>query len=256
VRVVCIVLAWGRLMRCVVGVAAAAVGAALWFNTGPARAMSPSDEAARFLLFAGTDFWRHGSFTHGGVVWSPQGLNREGFALKAMLGGGLYRFRSGALGGTAVVGQQLTASILPGWRFVRDKLIVSTFAGLDIQRHDLFPDDVSAGLRGGHTGLRAAIEAWYEPSADMMVSGDVSLSTIGLSYSARGALGWRLKNWFYVGPEVQAFSADGNYQQVRAGLHLTGLKARGFEWSAGFGWTTDSEDRDGAYGKLGLVTRR
>jgi hypothetical protein len=59
-----------------------------------------------------------------------------------------------------------------------------------------------------------------------------------------------------VGPEVQAFGADDNYQQFRAGLHVTGFRTGTFEWSAGAGWATDTDDRSGAYGKLSLWTRR
>jgi hypothetical protein len=39
-------------------------------------------------------------------------------------------------------------------------------------------------------------------------------------------------------------------------VHLTGLKTDRFEWSAGFGWATDSDNRNSAYGKLGLIARR
>jgi hypothetical protein len=31
------------------------------------------------LLFAGTDLWRDGAFLHGGVLWSPGGLDSDGF---------------------------------------------------------------------------------------------------------------------------------------------------------------------------------
>ena len=61
---------------------------------------------------------------------------------------------------------------------------------------------------------------------------------------------------FYVGPEVQAFAAGDNYQQFRAGLHVTGFRTAEFEWSAGLGWAIDSDDRNSFYGKLGILTRR
>jgi hypothetical protein len=28
-----------------------------------------------------------------------------------------------------------------------------------------------------------------------------------------------------------------------------------FEWSAGLGWASDSDERDGLYGKLGVISR-
>jgi hypothetical protein len=82
------------------------------------------------------------------------------------------------------------------------------------------------------------------------------VSTIGPSYNARLAAGLRVFDACYVGPEVQGFAVGDNYQQVRAGLHLTGIRTGDFEWSTGAGWTMDSDRRSGAYGKLGVFTRR
>jgi hypothetical protein len=248
-------------MRCVSGVAAAVIAAAFSVVQCPASAgdLPKASEGfrfePRFLLFAGVDLWRHGGFAHGGLVAAPNGLDREGFVFKLMFGGGTYRYISGALGNIDVVGNQLTAAAMPGWRFIRNNFIVTVFAGLDYQDHRLTPDDPSAGLRGSAFGLRAAFELWYEPTPHTMLAADGSVSTVGPSYSARIAAGWRLFDRYYLGPELQAFTADDNYHQARVGIHVTGLKFQQFEWSAGFGWAIDSDDRDSLYGKLGLISR-
>lgn len=241
-----------------VGGVAAAIAAAFSIAVGSAAAAGEPTgrDEPRFLLFSTTDLWRHGGFLHGGLVWSPGGVDNEGFVLKLMFGGGVYRYISGALGDAEVSGRQLAGAVLPGWRFVRGKFIATIFAGLDIQDHKLTPDDVSAGLRGSYAGLRAGFELWYEPTATTMVAADASVSTIGISYSARAAFGWRIFDRYYLGPEVHGFAAGDNYRQFRAGVHVTGFKMETFEWSAGAGWTTDSDDRDGLYGKLGLLLRR
>jgi hypothetical protein len=212
--------------------------------------------AGRYLLFSNSDLWRNGAFTYGGVLWSPRGLDREGLAVKLIFGGGYYRYVSGALGNTEVTGRQLTAAILPGWRFVCDKLFVTVFAGPEFQDHSLSPDDPTAGLRGQYFGARAAFELWYEPTPLTMIAADGSISTIGLSYTARLAGGWKLFGLFYAGPELQAFTTDGNYQQYRAGIHVTGLRTGAYEWSAGMGWARDSDERSSVYGKLGMFVRR
>ena len=178
------------------------------------------DGAARFLLFSTSDLWRQGGFSHGGVLWSPEGLDREGVVVKLMFGGGLYRYVSGALGNAQVIGGQLSAAILPGWRFARRGLMVTVFAGPEIQSHKLVPNDPSAGLRGQYTGARAGFNLWYEPTATTMIAADASISTIGVSYNARLAADVKLLEWFYLGPEAQAFAASGNYRQVRAGSVL------------------------------------
>ena len=119
-----------------------------------------------------------------------------------MFGGGVYHYVSGALGNVDVRGEQLAAAVLPGWRFIRDGFIVTVFLGYDFQSHQLTPDDPSAGLRGDYVGARTGFELWYEPSATTMVAADASVSTIGPSYSARLATGWRSFDLFYLGPEV------------------------------------------------------
>jgi hypothetical protein len=246
-------------MRGVGGVAAATVLAAVLGAAAeplPIVGEQTGDRGIRFLFFAESDLWRHGGFLHGGVVWSPAGLDLDGFALKVMTGGGQYRYLSGALGNAEVTGRMIAAAILPGWRFRRDRLIVTAFVGLDYQDHRLSPDDPSAGLRGSYLGARAAVEAWYEPTPATMFAADASLSTIGPSYSARAAFGWKLFERIYVGPEVKAFAVDRNYRQFRAGMHVTAVKVGWSEWSAGVGWATDSDHRNSVYGRLGVIARR
>lgn len=241
------------------GVCGAAAAVALVLGAVVASECAGSEQRGpdgpRFLLFSTTDLWRHGGFVHGGVLWSPEGVDNEGFALKVMFGGGRYRYISGALGGTDVDGRLLGGAILPGWRLKQDKLIVTVFGGLDLQNHKLTPDDPAAGLRGSYAGLRVGFEVWYEPTPYTMLAADASVSTIGTSYNARAAFGWRAFERYYLGPEVHGFATGDNYHQLRAGVHVTGLRTAMVEWSAGLGWAIDNDERDGIYGKLGVLLR-
>ena len=245
-------------MRCR-GVAAAGVLAAV-LNVSVGSTWAGPDPAGRddahFLLSASTDLWRHGGFASGGVLWASEGLDREGFVLKLTFGGGVYRYHSGALGNAEVTGRQWSGSLMPGWRFQHDRATFSVFAGLDLQSHRLSPDDLSAGLRGNYVGGRTAFELWYEPDATTMLAADATVSSVGPSYAARLAYGWRVFEPFYVGPELAAFAHDKNYGQVRAGIHVTGVKTGTFEWTAGIGWASDSDNRNSVYGKLGVFTRQ
>lgn len=207
------------------------------------------------LLFSGVDLWREGGFLHGGILWSPQGLSDEGLALKLVFGTGAYRYHSGALGDAEVIGRVLSASLMPGWRFKRAGFTVTLFTGLDVQAHYLWPYDPSSSLYGSLAGVRGGLELWYEPTPTMMVSADASYSTIGDSYGSRIAMGWRFFNRIYLGPEAAVFNCD-NYQQYRVGLHFTGFKTERFELSAGAGYVEDSDERDGAYVRLGVLARR
>ena len=49
-----------------------------------------------------------------------------------------------------------------------------------------------------------------------------------------------------------AILGDLKYQQFRAGLHLTGFRALGLEWSVGAGYVLDTDGQMGPYGRIGL----
>ena len=215
----------------------------------------PDGADARFLIFSGTDFWRNGGFLHGGVLWAPDGLDQDGFRFKGLLSGGFYQYQSGALGDVTVKGREALALLMPGWRFKHETTEVTLFAGLDLENHRLTPDDPSSTLRGNDIGLRLAANAWTEPTPGSMAAADGSISTIGKSYSLHGAIGWRLADLFYTGPELASF-ATGDYWQNRIGLHVTALHFADVDWSAAAGWARDSDRRAGPYVRIGVSARR
>jgi hypothetical protein len=208
---------------------------------------------AHLLLFTGSDLWGHGSFLYGGALWSPNGLDRGGFTLKALISGGTYSYVSGALD-AKVDGRELVAQMLPGWRFKSGTTEIKLFAGLDVQQHRLSPDDPGSKLRGSDTGLRAAFEFWTEPATGMMIEADGSASSIAGSYAIHAAIGWRIFDRFYLGPELAAFASD-DYTQRRIGMHVTALRIGSAEWSAAAGYATDSDDRNSAYARFGVSRR-
>lgn len=250
-----IVRGWGPLMRRVwrsamACLAAGASLAVLVFSAGPSAAEDAP--LARFLLFSGFDLWRHGGFLHGGLVYAPRGLDNEGPVLKVLIGGGQYQYLSGA---TTITGKQVLLSAMPGWRFKRETLEVTLYAGFDLQNHQLSPFDPGNSLSGTRAGARAGFDLWWEPRPAMMIAASVSASTIGTSYWARGAAGWWTFDRVWLGPEIVALGDDA-YRQFRFGLHMTGLKTASFEWAAGAGYARDNDNRAGAYVRLGLITRR
>jgi hypothetical protein len=205
-----------------------------------------------FLFFSGADLWRNGDFVHGGMLWSPNGLEREGFTLKLLLSGGSYRYNAGT---TPIVGNMGLVDVLPGWRFKRDQLEVTVFAGLDLQHHWTVPDDPGNRLLGNHVGFRAGIDLWYQPTEKTMAAVSVLGSTIDTNVWARGAVGVRFLDRVWLGPEVLGF-ADRTYNQWRAGFHVTSFQTGPYEWSAGAGYVSDSDHHSGPYGRIGLLMRR
>jgi hypothetical protein len=61
----------------VVAAGAAVAIQVLCAAVGVADATEPGDPT--FLFFAGTDLWRYGAFFYGGSLWSPAGLDADGF---------------------------------------------------------------------------------------------------------------------------------------------------------------------------------
>jgi hypothetical protein len=217
------------------------------------------DEDSTYILFSGRDLWRNGAFAYGGMLAAPSGFDDDGLLLKLVISSGLYRYNSGFLG-EEVIGAEWLAQALVGWRIKRYGVETKFFFGPDWERHKLWPDDPGNRLRGIKLGLRMATEFWTEPTANMMLTGELSLSSVATNSTARLATGWRLledvfEDGVYVGPEVQYFAADG-YRHMRFGAHLTGLKTDTYEWSAAVGWARDSDRQSSPYVRLNVMTRR
>ncbi len=236
-------------------VAVAFLVGAVCLPAGRSLAGGHEDEA-RVLLFSGRDIWRNGAFVHTGLLAAPGGFEQNGLMLKLLIGGGVYRYNAGSLGGEQVIGVTWMHQALAGFRIKRGDAEFKFFFGPEWQRHKLWPNDTGNRLSGQNFGLRMAGELWYEPSRDALITGDVSISSIATSHSSRLALGWRiaqelLTDGVYVGPEAQYFGSDG-YRQNRLGLHITSMKTESTEWSAAGGLARDTDGRSGLYLRLGL----
>lgn len=231
--------------------AAVLVAAVASVSCSTAFAQTPAG-GEHFLLFSGADGWASGGFGHGGMVWSPDGLNRDGLAVKLLGGAGTYRYQSN---GSEITGTQFVAAAMPGWRFKQGSFEATLFAGLDFQDHRLNPADPANRLQGAHLGLRTGADLWWQPTPETMTSFSASYSTVGASYFTRGALGLRVFDSVYLGPEITALGSD-NYHQFRFGAHATALKTGAWEWSSGLGWADDSSRRSGLYARIGVLTRR
>ena len=226
----------------------------------PGPALAGDDDEARIILFSGRDLWRNGVFAYGGLLVAPGGFEQDGLMFKLLLSGGLYRYRSGNLGGEDVIGTEWQTQILPGARVKRGNAEFKLFFGPEWQTHRLRPDDTANRLRGQSFGLRFAGELWYEPTPLTLIAADAALSTIDTSHSGRLAFGWRVADrifngeGFYVGPEGQTFGADG-YRHWRLGFHITSLKTDGTEWSAAGGFARDSDGNASPYVRLNVSAR-
>jgi hypothetical protein len=234
-------------------VVAAFVAAAVVVCAAGDRATAGGLDDHSFLLFTGTDIWRYGGFLYGGFLWSPKGLDSDGFTFKMLLDGGAYSYVSGALQLT-VDGTKLSAAALPGWRFTRGGLNVAVFAGPMVQDYRLTPNDPGSHLHGLYAGGETAVDIWYQPNAMTMAAFNGAIATIGPTGYARGAIGVRVLSAAFVGPEIEEiWCAD--FEELEFGAHLTGLRFNSVEWSMASGFALTSDQRSGPYLRLGVNAR-
>ncbi len=235
------------------GVVAAFVAAAIMVCAAIDRATAGGLDDHSFLLFTGTDIWRYGGFLYGGFLWSPKGLDTDGFTFKMLLDGGAYSYVSGTLQQTGD-GAKLSAAALPGWQFTRGGLNVTVFAGPVVQDYRLTPNDPGSHLHGLYVGGETAVDIWYQPNAMTMAAFNGAIASIGPTGYARGAIGVRVLNAAFLGPEIeQIWCAD--FEELEFGAHLTGLRFNAVEWSMASGFALTSDQRSGPYLRLGVNAR-
>jgi hypothetical protein len=171
----------------------------------------------------------------------------------SLLNGGRYSYFAGDLD-RDVDGTMLSGAAMPGWRFTRDSLTVSVFAGPVVQDYRLSPYDPGSKLRGFYVGGQFATEVWYQPTANTMAAVNGMIASIGPTGSVRAAVGVRVFDAMFVGPESQMLWC-GDFQQLEIGAHITAFRFQALEWSAASGWSMDSDKRTGPYLRLGISTK-
>ena len=240
--------------------AAIAVAVTLFVCAFVSAAIAAEDEDSTTLQFSGRDIWRNGVFAYSGFLFAPGGFERDGFMLKLLVNGGVYRYWPGSMPGQEVRGVEWQLQLLPGFRIKRGTAEMKFFFGPEWQKHWLWPDDAGNKLRGQNFGARFAAELWCEPTPESLIVADASLGTLATSHTARLAFGWRVtgelfnEDYFYLGPEVQYFDSDG-YRHGRIGLHITSMRTGDVEWSAAIGYARDSDGNSSPYVRLGLAQK-
>ena len=149
--------------------------------------------------------------------------------------------------------QILRGAVMPGYRLSSGKFELQLLAGFGAEVDTKSANGGAASWRV-KLGPQIAADVWWEPSRAWMLQASLSATTIDNGFSARAAAGWRLFERFWIGPEF-TFSHDLFRRQHRFGAHLTGLRSDEYEWSIAAGHVRDSYDRQGVYGRIGVVIR-
>jgi hypothetical protein len=117
-----------------------------------------------------------------------------------------------------------------------------------------FRPDPGSKLHGLYVGGQFAAEVWYQQKAETMVAVNGTLASIGPTGSLRAALGYRVFDAMFVGPESEVIWC-GNFEQLEVGAHVTALRFETLEWSDATGWSMDTDKRTGPYLRLGVSAK-
>lgn len=199
-------------------------------------------------LFYGIDADTHGDLAgYLGVLYAPYGMHQSGVRFTAFGIYGKYEYDSGP---TEIDGRFWSGDLLIGWSNVVANGAATLSVGANYQDHRLSPFDPSNSVVGSEWGFKVQGDFWVTPSPNWLVVGLASYSTAFDTYYANFRVGYDWKNGsgVYFGPELAALGNE-RTDQVRAGLHVTGIKlGSAAKLNVSGGWMHVRDEGDGWYG--------
>jgi hypothetical protein len=246
-------VAWGVAKRS--GMLARAIGAAFALASSAPRADPALMERSPLALAIFGSLDADASKTYGsiGLKWAfgGGGLDASGFRLGLKWGESLEPARRRPIEGR-LYKTELHAQLGYEWRI--GDTFLSLSAGPEIEaRYSETRRERSFEQRGM---LRLQADLWSRPAENWLLQANAyAVPADGGRYWARLAGGWRLIHELYLGPEIEG-SRERNYQKLRLGLHLTGLRLLGMDWRLAGGVQKTSDEKAGAYVTLGLLWKR
>jgi hypothetical protein len=219
-----------------------------------------SDDNSRFNLltggrqpeqitnFAGLDMQRFGVGAYAGLLLSPT-PGRDGLAMRLIGAQSVDEYRTPT---GSIRNQTLRAALTPGYRISRPGFELSAFAGVEIAARVRLPITRRTQIEPD-VGMRMSADTWWQPIAPVMISANLSMTTIDAFFAARVASGIRVFD-VWTGPEISA-STDIWGQTLRVGGHVTSMRTANVELSFAAGYAFDSFGRQGIYTRLGITLR-
>lgn len=238
---------WLRAGRIGLAIALAAIS----LNVARADTEEPEAEPSpiSMVIFGSMDAGPNKTFLSVGMkrAIGGGGLAREGFRLFLKAGGSQEATRRLPPHGTTYKAES-QGMLGYEWRF--GDTFVALYAGSDtesVQRRE------PLGMTAAFTryGGRVQADLWATPWDGVMLQAGAYVSSLNARSWGRLATGWQLPLGFYVGPEIEAYR-ERDYNKLRLGLHLTGLRLLGLEWRLSGGWQRTSDRPSEAYATLGV----
>ena len=219
-----------------------------------APASKPTSGASAGDVFLGANTREDAWYTYAGANYSiNQDNTANGFLLHGLAGYGEYEYDT-ALGGVDAELSEFDLGL--GYQWFISGHRVSLIGSLNMVDHDLSGNGTDLAnnfVNGDETGFKPKLDIWNTDASSYLYGGTFTYSTAYDSYWNRVVFARNLGPIF-LGPE---FIVQGNeeYEEVRTGLALLGLKLGMFDVGAsvGYSWADPKQgtsDQEGAYGTI------
>lgn len=204
----------------------------------------PSDQ--RSSLFASVDAGRSVFMSAGAKQTLTGPLDRPGFLVMETTGIGYTQERQ-RLGVASLSLQRFIheTSVLVGHQWTFGRTYVAALIGPEIHQQQVAVGGRFERFSKPEAGARAQLEIWSTPSPHTLLTGTVIAGSARESVYARASAGFGLSEAIYVGPEVAAYATP-TYNEVRWGVHVTGLQAGIVGLRLSGGWMRDDAHRRGS----------
>lgn len=217
---------------------------------------APGADLSAGDFFLGGNAREDAWYTYGGVNYAFNGdKSASGFITQAMVGYGEYEYDT-LLGG--VDGEVSEFDFGLGYQWALPGYRVSLLAALNLVDHNLSGNPVDLAnnsVNGDEAGFKPKLDIWNTDASSFLYGGTFTYSTAYDSYWNRVLFAAHVGE-VYVGPEA-IFQGNEEYEEVRAGLALAGLKlgCADLGASVGYSWADPdqgTDEQDGIYAGLHL----
>ncbi len=217
----------------------------------------PTNEPVyRAVIVAGADITKNADEAYSGVYYAFNGdLSREGFILRLFGTRGFYDYRT-----LPNDGNYWQGDVMVGYQWVRGRVDVGVYIGVDYQHYDLAAPDPFNELQGSETGFKVAldIETNDRNTSPLYFAFNGAYSTAFDTYYALARVG-RTFGRFTIGPEAWALGdVTGDAQRLGAfvsmeiplGYNMTGTLTLSAGHQFGDEAVTSKGFDDGLYGTV------
>lgn len=184
-------------------------------------------------------------------------LDRSGPVSMSTIGYGRTHERvEAAIDASQVLRYATEVSSLVGYQWATSGFVATALAGPEVANEQLTFDGVLTRLSRPRLGARVYGEIWSHPTNQSLLTATIVAGTARRGHLwARSSAGYRLWSDVFAGPEASLYLTE-EYQEWRAGAHLTGLALGHLKLRISAGWQGERDtSRQGPYWSVSAYIR-